>query len=82
MPVVMRFMAEYGHEKVQVDDIAQSVATSRRSLERLFYATLGRSIAVELNRLRFERIKRQPVDTQSSLKELADHPPGSLYRCL
>ncbi len=67
----MRYMSENGHQQIHVDDVARRVAASRRSLERRFRKSLGRSIAQELNRLRFERLKRLLLDTDTPIKVLA-----------
>ena len=67
----LRFIAENGHERMNVSDIASAVAITRRTLERKFRDSLGRSIAEEIARLRIERAKRLMVETEDSFKALA-----------
>ena len=66
-----RFIAENSHRPIQVDDVANAVAITRRSLERRFRAVLGRTIADEITRLRMDRVKRLLVETEESIKTLA-----------
>lgn len=74
-PVVaraLRFIAEHGHEgKMEVNDVARAVGVTRRTLERKFSDTVGRSIAGEIARLRIERAKRRLVETDEPLKTIA-----------
>ena len=67
----MRFIAENGHRPMQVNDVATAVATTRRTLERRFRESIGRSIAGEITRLRLERAKRRLVETDAPLKDIA-----------
>lgn len=73
-PVVaraMRYILEHGHERIQVNHVASAVATTRRTLERRFRESLGRSIASEITRLRIERAKRIMTETDAPMKEVA-----------
>jgi len=67
----MRFMAEKGHTGIRVQQVADAVFTSRRTLERRFRSAMGRPIADELARLKIERVKRQLVETDTPIKQLA-----------
>lgn len=67
----LRFIAEHSHERIEVKHVAAAVATTRRTLERRFRASLGRSIAGEITRLRLERAKRRMIETDSPLKNVA-----------
>lgn len=67
----MRFMAENGHRRIQVKHVAAAVATTRRTLERRFRESMGRSIASEITRLRLQRAKRRMVETDASMKDVA-----------
>ena len=67
----LRFMAENSHERIEVKDVVAAVATNRRSLERRFRESIGRSIAEEITRLRIERAKRRIVETDAPLKHVA-----------
>jgi LacI family transcriptional regulator len=73
-PVVaraMRFIAENGHQRIQVKHVAAAVATTRRTLERKFREAMGRSISGEITRLRLQRAKRRMVETDASMKDVA-----------
>jgi len=67
----LRFISENGENRIKVNDVASAVAITRRSLERKFRDTLGRSIAEEITRLRIERAKRLMIETEESFKALA-----------
>ena len=67
----LRYISENGHERIQVDDVVFPSGTNRRTLERKFRASMGRSIAEEISRLRIERSKRLMMETDDSLKSLA-----------
>jgi LacI family transcriptional regulator len=67
----LRFMAENGHRRIQVKHVASAVATTRRTLERRFRESMGRSIAGEITRLRLQRAKRRMVETDASMKDVA-----------
>jgi LacI family transcriptional regulator len=67
----LRFMAGNCHTAVPVAAVAAAVATTRRTLERRFRASVGRSIAEEMIRLRLNRAKRHIVETDAPLKEVA-----------
>ncbi len=73
-PVVaraLRFIAENCHERIEVKHVADAVATTRRTLERRFRDSVGRSIAGEITRFRLERAKRRMVETDEPLKTIA-----------
>jgi LacI family transcriptional regulator len=73
-PVVaqaMRFIAENGHTAIRVGDVANHVHVGRRTLERRFRSTLGRTVSGEIARLRIERVKRRLVEGNARLKKLA-----------
>jgi LacI family transcriptional regulator len=67
----LRFIAEHGHQRIQVKHVAAAVATTRRTLERRFRDSLGRSIASEITRMRVQRAKRRMVETDASMKDVA-----------
>jgi LacI family transcriptional regulator len=67
----LRYISEHSHEPIQVNDVTAAVYATRRSLERRFRNTLGRTIAGEITRLRIERVKRLLVETDLSIKSLA-----------
>jgi LacI family transcriptional regulator len=67
----LRYITERGHERMQVNDVANAVKTTRRTLERRFRKSVGRSIAGEITRLRLERAKRRLADTDEPLRDIA-----------
>lgn len=67
----LRFVAENAHRRITVKDVVAAVATNRRSLERSFRSSLGRSIGGEISRLRLERAKRRMVETNAPMKDVA-----------
>jgi len=73
-PVVakaLRFIAENGQERIQVNDVSVAVATTRRTLERKFRDSLGSTIAEEIARLRIVRAKRLMIENEASFKGMA-----------
>lgn len=68
----LRFIAENAHRRIAVKDVVAAVATNRRSLERSFRSSLGRSIGAEITRLRVERAKRRMVETNAPMKDVAE----------
>lgn len=67
----LRFIAENSHERIEVKEVVSAVATNRRSLERRFRDSIGRSISEEITRLRLERAKRRIVETDAPMKYVA-----------
>ena len=67
----LRFIAESAHRPIKVIDVANETGVNRRTLERRFSESVGRSIAGEITRLRLARAKRQLVESGSLLKTVA-----------
>jgi LacI family transcriptional regulator len=67
----LRFIAESAHQPIKVVDVANETGINRRTLERRFSESVGRSIAGEITRLRLARAKRQLVESSSPLKTVA-----------
>ena len=67
----MRYIADHCRETLQVDDLADALNTSRRTLERRFDELLGRSVYSEIKRLRTDLIKRLLIETDLSISALA-----------
>ncbi len=67
----LRFIAENGHVRIQVNDVAAAVASTRRTLERRFRISVGHPIADVITRMRLERAKRRMVETDAPLKDVA-----------
>ena len=67
----LRFIAESTNRAIKVTDVADEMGINRRTLERRFSESVGRSIAREIIRLRLARAKRQLVESNSPLKTVA-----------
>lgn len=67
----LRFIATHLTEPLSVDDVARAVHISRRSLERRFRIATGIAVAEEIRHLRIERAKRLLLDTDLSVKQVA-----------
>ena len=67
----LRFIKANVARPLQVDDVLEHQSMSRRSLERKFRATLGRSVADEIRRARVERAKQLLTNTTLSVEEVA-----------
>lgn len=67
----IRFIREYAARPLQVDDVVERVALSRRSLERRFRQLTGRSIAEEIRRSHVERAKELLLTTELSMSQVA-----------
>ncbi|MGE3806249.1 MAG: substrate-binding domain-containing protein [Gemmataceae bacterium] len=67
----LRYIVDHNHEPIDVSDVVEQLATTRRTLERHFQHNLGRSIAREIARLRLERLKRDLIETDTPVKALA-----------
>ncbi|MEN6384791.1 MAG: DNA-binding transcriptional regulator [Phycisphaerales bacterium] len=67
----VRFIRQNAKEHLQVNDVTEAVAVSRRPLERKFRKTLGRSIYEEVRRVRIEEIIQLLLETDLSVFEIA-----------
>ncbi|MFN3168251.1 MAG: helix-turn-helix domain-containing protein [Phycisphaeraceae bacterium] len=75
-PVVteaMRYIADHCRQTLKVDQIAERLSTSRRTLERRFEEALGRSVYSEITRLRTDYIKRMLAETDLPMAAIAEH---------
>ncbi|MCP4376063.1 MAG: substrate-binding domain-containing protein [bacterium] len=68
----LRFISEHSHERIQVGDVADALEAPRRSLERRFRESLGRTIGREITSVRVDRAKRRLIETTASIKSIAD----------
>lgn len=67
----IRFIRENAHRLIGVEDILRVVPLARRSLEKRFKATLGRSPVDEIRRAHVERAKRLLSQTDLSMHSIA-----------
>lgn len=71
MAKAIRFVDEHACDGIGVEDILAAVRLSRRSLERRFRQTLGRSPHEHIRFLQVDRAKRLLIDTRIPLSEVA-----------
>ncbi len=67
----LQFISAKSHQDIGPDDVARSVATGTRTLQRRFHEHLNHSVATEIRRVRIERAKRELAQSKRSLKEIA-----------
>ena len=67
----VRFIRQHPKEPIQVGDVVDAVALSRRSLYQRFHRILGRSPNDEIRRVRVEQIVRMLVETNLSISRIA-----------
>ena len=67
----MRYIADHCRQTLRVEDLADALNTSRRTLERRFEEVVGRSVYSEVARLRGEYVKRQLIETDRPLSVIA-----------
>jgi len=67
----VRFIRRHSREPIQVRDVVDAIALSRRSLYQRFHRVLGRSPNEEIRRTRVEQITRMLVETDLSVKKIA-----------
>ncbi len=68
----MRFIPEYGHEPIRVEEVLREVPVSRRALERRFRKALNRRIGEEIRRVHLERAKALLAGTDLLMSEVAE----------
>ena len=68
----MSFIRQNAAQPIQVTDVARQSGVSRRALERRFVEVLGRTPAVEIRRMHFERAKRLLAETDMPIPEVAE----------
>jgi LacI family transcriptional regulator len=67
----MRFIAENASRSITIEDVAEAVETSSRTLQQRFTQFVGRSVYSEINRLRIETVKRILIDADVTLEAVA-----------
>ena len=71
MAKACRYIRENASLGIDVHDVAQSAALSRRQLERRFQIALGRTPHKEITAARVVRIQQLLAETDLSLEQLA-----------
>ena len=67
----VRFIRRYSKKAIQVSDVVDAVALSRRALERRFRMMLGRSVHDEIKRVRVEQIARMLLEADLPVSKIA-----------
>ncbi len=68
----LKFIRQQHGRGISVDRVAQEVAMSRRSLEKRFRDTIGRTILEEIQLTRLERAKRLLMETTHPISKVAE----------
>jgi LacI family transcriptional regulator len=67
----LEFISANSHRPIGPADVARAVAVEPRTLQRRFREFLDRPIATEIRRVRIERAKRELVQSDRHLNEIA-----------
>lgn len=67
----MRFISANSHHRIGPDDVAKAIGVERRTLQNYFRRVIDRPIAAEIRRLRIERAKRELVQSERRLSDIA-----------
>ncbi len=67
----LRFIRQHASEPIRVEDVLTEVPVSRRSLERRFRRSAGRTISAEIRRAHLDAAKRLLAETNLSMPEVA-----------
>lgn len=68
----VRFIREQASSPISITDVLNAVPLSRRTLERRFQASLGRSMLDEIRRVKLERATMLLRDTDMEIPKVAD----------
>ncbi len=68
----VRFIHQNAVHAIQIDDVAEAAALSRRNLTKRFRETLGHSVHEEIRRVRVERIVKLLLETNLSIHQIAE----------
>ncbi|MBI9019620.1 MAG: DNA-binding transcriptional regulator [Phycisphaerae bacterium] len=67
----LQFIRQHPNEPLQVSDVVDAVAISRRSLQLRFKQALGRSILDEIRKVRIEQVSRMLTETNLPVSNIA-----------
>ncbi len=68
----IRYIREHSTRPLQVDDVAEAVALSRRTLQQRFAKAIGRSVHSQILRERVNRITELLVETNLTVAQIAE----------
>ncbi len=69
--MAVRLIRDHAAEPITVEWIVKQIPVARRSLERRFRNTIGRSMLEQVHRVRFERARQLLAETDLGLKAVA-----------
>ncbi|MHB9070825.1 MAG: XylR family transcriptional regulator [Sedimentisphaerales bacterium] len=67
----LKFIRQHCKKPIQVGEVAEAVAISRRLLQKRFQEILGYSVSEEIKRVRVAEVARMLVETSLTLSEIA-----------
>lgn len=67
----LSYIGENLHKPLTLEHLAQRVATTPRTLSRLFQKSLGKTVHEAVTQLRIERVKRELIESDDLLKIIA-----------
>jgi len=67
----LRFIRRHAKQAIQVRDVVDAAAVSRRSLEQRFRRELGHSVLDEIKRVRVDQVAKMLVETNLSVSQIA-----------
>jgi len=67
----LHYIRDHACEGISVADVADAVCLSRSALDRRFARAIGKTVKLEVNRIRLERVKRLLADTEYKLASIA-----------
>lgn len=77
----LAFISSHSHRRIGPDDVARAIHEDVRTLQNYFRKTLNRPIATEIRRVRIERAKRELLQSDRPLSEIArDAGFGTIQR--
>ena len=76
----MRFILEHADEPISVDDILRRHPMARRSLERKFRETFGRTIVEQMQQARVNKLRLLLAETDEPVTTLSDRCGFASYK--
>ncbi len=67
----LQYISANSHRPIGPDDVAKAIGVETRTLQNYFRQVIDRPIAAEIRRLRIERAKRELVQSERRLSEIA-----------
>ncbi|MCE5341849.1 MAG: DNA-binding transcriptional regulator [Planctomycetaceae bacterium] len=69
--MAMRYIRQHAKEKIQIDDVVETISISRRELYNRFQRILNRSVHEEIIRVRVAEIANMLVETNLTISQIA-----------